>query len=100
MCKALLRKAAELNMKSPHGQLRQTISRDDPLSKALGYEGLMDPLGDLESSLSGQPTKLDIKRRRNANEVATAQQNADYRRRVQAEGPGHVRAISGYYRGA
>lgn len=65
---------------NPSIKLREQISANDPASKALGYEGLADPLGDLQHSLAGTDSKLDRKIKRN--------QAARTQAAVDAERPG------------
>lgn len=91
MCKALLKNVASINQKMPHSQLKQRISRDDPLSKALGYEGLADPLGDWEARRSGRPTKLMEKQERLRDQRALAARTAEA-----TPTGGHIRSIAAY----
>jgi hypothetical protein len=91
MCKSLFSNIAKLNQKMPHSQLKQTISRDDPLSKALGYEGLADPLGEWESRRAGTTTKLARKQERLRDQRAVAA-----RTKEATPTGGHIRSIAAY----
>ena len=85
--KGLLAKLAE---KNPSLKLREQISANDPLSKALGYEGLADPAGDLQRKVLGMgPSKLDRKIERNRDRLT--QEHIDAER---APTGGHILSIA------
>ncbi len=91
MCKALFKNLASINQKMPHSKLRQHIAANDPGAKALGYEGLADPIGEWEARRTGKPTKLMRKRDRLRDERALAA-----RTKEATPTGGHIRSIAAY----
>ena len=73
------------------GRLRDHISANDPLSKALGYEGLADPLGDLQHSIAGTKSKLERKQNRLRDQRAQAARDKEL-----TPTGGHIRSIAAF----
>lgn len=85
----IFKQMAKLNRKMPHSKLREHISANDPGAKALGYEGLGDPLGEAEARFVGEKTKLQRKQIRLRDERAIAARTAE-----RAPQGGHITSIA------
>lgn len=86
MCKAILKKAI---MESPHMKLREKIATEDPLAKALGYDGLHDPLGEAQHKLMGTEHELNKKSRRRQERLTQEFKDAE-----RAPTGGHIQSIA------
>ena len=82
-------------MNSPAQKLKDEIAKNDPLSKALGYEaGLADPLGDEMARWSGGRSRSNQRALRIGDRQNEAMRDANYKELVYNSRPGHVRSIS------
>lgn len=82
---------AKLLTKTPGFKLREKISTKDPMSKALGYEGLADPLGEWTARRAGTEHALETKRNRLRDQRAIAA-----RTKEATPTGGHIRSIAAF----
>lgn len=75
--------------KLPGSKLREKIATKDPLSKALGYEGLADPLGEFMHRRAGTEHALTKKQNKLRDQRALAARTAE----ATPQG-GHVTSIA------
>ena len=73
----------------PGSKLREKISTKDPMSKALGYEGLADPLGDFMHRQAGTQSALMKKQNTLRDQRALAARTAEA-----TPTGGHIRSIA------
>lgn len=86
MCTANI---TNLMNKTITSRLREKISTNDPLSKALGYEGLADPLGEFMHRRAGTEHALTKKQNALRDQRAVAARTAE----ATPQG-GHIRSIA------
>lgn len=82
---------AKLLTKTPGFKAREKISTIDPMSKALGYEGLADPLGEWMHRRAGTEHSLETKRNRLRDQRALAA-----RTKEATPTGGHIRSIAAF----
>ncbi len=82
MCQSLASGIAKISTGGLHQKLKDKITVSDPLARALGYEGLADPLGDFKYRMAGKKSPLEIRQNKLRDQRAQAEtdaRNKDYR---------------------